>query len=373
MCLTANRDGQKTPYTHRESSPARDGSGFAPDYPVRADEISLFDLWLVLVRRRWLLIGIFTAVLIAGTAWTLTRADVYEYSAVLGVGKVFEPNDEGLQLVPVQPPRSVVAEIRSVHRSAAVRQVVGDPSDADYRPNVKAESPEGSDLVIVSGQATRGNADALNQTIEVIADHVKKRHEARIASARQSLEGKIQSATSELARLEARQEAGQTRLADLDARVASLEDRRRSLEDELEQLISQRQSLSDPASSRELISLNARIGDVRDKLNRANDKLMEEIPAERREARLELNELSSDIEASRAAVERARARLEQIEPTQLRSEPQRSLEPTGTSDRLILALAIVLGALLAVFSAFVWEFITRANAYVREQEGEPVE
>jgi hypothetical protein len=63
------------------------------------------------------------------------------------------------------------------------------------------------------------------------------------------------------------------------------------------------------------------------------------------------------------------AQLAALEPTRVISEPRASEEAVGPSTTVVVALAVVLGAMLAVFGAFMIEFVSRANAYARSQEG----
>jgi LPS O-antigen subunit length determinant protein (WzzB/FepE family) len=62
------------------------------------------------------------------------------------------------------------------------------------------------------------------------------------------------------------------------------------------------------------------------------------------------------------------AQLAALEPTRVLSAPRASEEAVGPSTAVIVALAVVLGAMLAVFGAFMIEFVNRANAYARSQE-----
>ena len=351
--------------------PQRGGDqGWSAPPPPPDDEISLFDLWLVLVRRRWLMAATFAVVVLAGLAFALTRSDVYEYSATLAVGQVYEPGDEdsGPVLAPVQSPSGVVAEIRSVHAPAAVREVVDDGADAGYLPEVNVSSPEGSKLVRLSGETAAKNAGALSQTMQAIADRVESSHAPRIDSARNSIQQAIESAKNELERLQAREASLKEQLTSLDARAKTVKERQEELEAELAKLTNQRNEAGNDASSRYLMALNSQIAAVRGDLRSVGDELQQQLPAKRRQARLDQETVRTDIDAKQKAITRDQARLERITETRLTSEPERALRPTGTSSKLILALSMVLGAMLAVFGAFVWEFVTRANAYVREQE-----
>jgi len=336
------------------------------------DEISLFDLWLVMMRRRLLMAAIFLAVSGGGLVFALMQGDVYEYSATLAIGQTLKPGggSDGLTLAPVQKPAGVVAEIQSVHAPAAVRDVVGQAQSGEYIPEVNVSSPEGSDSVVLSGETATANADTLKRTMQGIAQRQAAAHESRIQDAQRTLEQKIASTENELEQLQARKETLSQRLDDLLAREKELQQRRQEVDSELERLREQRDQRASGSANIGLMSLNGQIASVRSELNRIDDQLNQQIPEARREGRLERIEVRSEIDLAKTALSQSKARLNQLEPTRLSSEPQRSLKPSGTSGKLILALSIVLGAMLAVFGAFVWEFVTRANAYVREQENE---
>lgn len=351
--------------------PASNGGELPPGYYVADDEISLFDLWLVLVRRRWLMVAVFIVVVASGLAYALTRPTVYEYAATLAIGEVFKSGgeDQGMVLAPVQSPEGVVAEIRSVREPSAVREIVGNRQDSEYVPEVDVTSPEGSNLVILSGETTTDNAGRLKRTMELIAERVQDSHTSRIEAARNRIQREIESAKKELERFKARQKSQKKQLSSLDAKVKTLKERRDDLETELGDLLEQRRNASDDVSSRYLMTLNSQIASVRDEIQGVEEQLTDQIPTKRRETRLALREMRAEVEENKEAKADAESRLSDITNTRLSSAPNRALEPTGTSGKLILALAIVLGGMLAIFGAFVWEFVTRANAYAKEQEG----
>jgi len=66
------------------------------------DEISLLDLWLVLAKRRYLLLAIALAFMAAGITGAVMKPIVYGYSAVLQIGvkgTVAASSDEGSSFI----------------------------------------------------------------------------------------------------------------------------------------------------------------------------------------------------------------------------------------------------------------------------------
>ena len=83
-------------------------SGRAPAY-YPDDEISLIDLWNVLVRRRWLIAGVTLLCLLVAGLYTTLVTPVYESRSVLLVGKV-------ASIGPVEDPNEMTLRLREAYR-----------------------------------------------------------------------------------------------------------------------------------------------------------------------------------------------------------------------------------------------------------------
>jgi len=345
------------PLTHRDAQ--------WPERNEYDDEISLFDLWAVLVRRRWLIAGVVLVVLAMGIGYAFLSARTYRYSATITLGKVLENGD----VQPVASAESTVAQIKQVYLPASIRQVVGDPQQAAFLPKISVSSPEGSDLVLLEEETTAGHADALKKVVTSVAKLVADDQSDVIDAARQRAQSAVTDAEQRLKYLEGRTKALQSDLDQLDRREQAFDQRRKDLHGELASLKSQRDKVGSKGGEAYLMSLNSEMARIRDEMSSIEDQLLVQIPNARSNTRMHLAQARSDVESQKAKVAEAKSQLKRIKPTRLTAGPSRSFHPTGVGHSVIVALAIVLGIMLGVFAAFLWEFVTRANEYMRSTEG----
>jgi len=59
------------------------------------DEVSLIDLWLILVKRKMVLIGVFVLVMLAALGYLLLAKPVYESSALVQIGQIGQVGSDG--------------------------------------------------------------------------------------------------------------------------------------------------------------------------------------------------------------------------------------------------------------------------------------
>lgn len=131
---------------------------------------------------------------------------------------------------------------------------------------------------------------------------------------------------------------------ELEAKVQDLADKRAAAKDKLEQ---KRTALDELEAT-----YTRNIAEKR----RIIDKEQSQLDRMKAEHGNKLAEKEREIEA-------VTSRIQQLAPTRISFESLKSLQPVGTSNKLILALAVVLGGMLSVFSAFLWEFISNARRY----------
>ncbi len=84
----------------------------APIYDYRDDEISLYELWNILVRRRWLIGAVFVLALVGATFFAVTRTPTYMMDAVVEIGEM--PSLDGGSLQSIESPASFVSRLNEV-------------------------------------------------------------------------------------------------------------------------------------------------------------------------------------------------------------------------------------------------------------------
>lgn len=287
--------------------PARQEADFRYD-----DEISLVDLWLVLSRYR-LVILLSTVMLgILGVIYAFLTPAQYEYSTSLQIGSRLAGTDYRL----VEPASAVVARINRGYLPVLHRELVPERT----RLNIEARAEGDGGLIVVSGEAAEEDAELFLGILHTITEKVVEDHESLIDDYRQQLVLQQEQAGIRLEALQAEAEGMLKRLEQLDTLVQDMTSRARGIEGG--GLLVQLRSVEQAETLRQALADNA---------------------ATQREERAFLAELAGQLSTFR--------------PTAAVAEPLQSVEQVGTSDKLIIALSIVLGLMLGVFAAFFLGFL----------------
>lgn len=292
---------------HRTAPRHQTGGGAHGYYPD--DEINLYNLWDVLVRRRCVIAGIALLVIISGLAYALMKPVVYEFSTGIEIGQVYYAEEAGggsYQLV--ESPEAAQARLED-ELILRVRRALFDGEEAAPKVTVQTRTNRGS-LVLIS-TVREAQSEAVESLHEAIANALQEVHqrpferEKRMALARHK-------------------PVEETLFVQLDL-----------LESQLSMFGSSRAN-----------------GDPREVLVEiVSSQWAADLRREAAEARVELAKTKGNI----AAVE------EGSRPTQLAYLAKQADTPAGSGKSLILALSVVLAGMLGILTAFFAEFASNAR------------
>lgn len=327
------------------------------------DEISLIDLWIVLVRRKWVVGGVLLLCLLLGLAWALLKSPSYQYETTIQVGQVFS----GDVLQPIEPVGSVLAKIQETYIPLARGRVLSGEATGGFKLEVR--SPADSALIVVTGEGPPAQQATYHRLLQGVLEQLQNDLQPRFKAAQKAIERDRMGAEARLQQLEAEASLSQAQLKRLDGWTETLEQRLQDTRAELQELRRQREALfKRPASDSDegqLIALNADVASLRETISDLQEQLGRRIPEQRDEITRELKQNVVEQNAQHAHIQGIEARAAALTPTRAVLEPQRLPEATGTSPVVIMALAGVLGLMLGVFAAFFTEFLARANAVMR--------
>ncbi|PWG62960.1 hypothetical protein DEM34_10200 [Spiribacter halobius] len=276
------------------------------------DEISLFDLWDVLMDRKWVVLGVFVLVVLASGLYALSRPDTVSLRAVVALGQV--GRDEQ---TPLPDAATVVDELNRMLIPQRMRE-----ADGGLATPAASVSSAPARLVELTVEAPAAGLDAHRTLLADVADallaHQQRQREALLAPARERRERLAEDA------------------ATMEETIAALRERMAGMRE---------------AQSAVGIGPAARIAALN-----AEALILQELSDLRRERREVLGELA-ELEQETAAVS----------PARLVTEPAVTARGSEPSAGLILALGVVLGGMLGIFAAFFWEFVARANEHRRER------
>lgn len=371
------------PPEHSSDRPQPRGS-MPGDYAPMDDEISLIDLWKVLERRRWWLIGIAALVLLAGTTYALLQTPHHEFRTVIHI-----PDLTGLAQV-------------SVERNHQGRENV----TIDYPPGTSAQLLEPSQLAhdlqarIASERLERGKDHArfdmdlrqkegsshwviVSRTPAEAEDLVRDQHEEAVPGLLAAIEDKLEPIRAPIEeRLRQIERESQAIQSEADHRLAILAielealDRRLALLDERATLIEQHResatNMWDDARSSAPIS-----GDwagFLTHIQRLEQAVETWVPEEREHAALQAAQIRAQtqyvtrtremqmqrLDSEKSGVESKKLTLSR--PDVLGDIGAMSAGPVDDRRSLMIALSGVLGLMLGVFGAFFREFLANVRA-----------
>ena len=459
---TPSAEPQERPHPRHTREP-----GYYPE-----DEISLVDLWRILVARRWVIAVIMLIFVAAGIGYVSIKPDIYRYGVTLEIGNV--PRDQSLNapLVEIEAPDAILARLseafipdslRSLHESGGLQDA----------PEVTARIPRNSRTVVIEATGTASQGPVRQSILGDVANSLVVDHQRRIrpeieraethvererlqlaqlmderffAINRRTYESAIQMAELVLqsleeeakvisAEMEGEISAAQARLVDLreqeeliKERIERLNVSEKLVNDQIDEIrdlnrnalenrVRAVEQVQDPANAMTLLMIDSEIQQNRNRLANLEERLMVELPNQRNELliRLEENRRSQITEGLRVDALKARldqqqadnrrqqelqatelgsskfqlerfeiewerdranqlqvvreleARLEGIRETQIIAGPSRHLRAEGPGKAVILALSMVLGLMFGVFMAFFTQFLSIAR---REPEPE---
>ncbi|MFB4202500.1 hypothetical protein KBTX_03266 [wastewater metagenome] len=343
----------------RTVAPGSDGTSW-PAYPD--DEISLLDLWAVLVRRRLWLFGIAALVVLVTVAYALLRTPVFEYRALVEIAS----QDDGT--TPVEKPSAVAARFNDIYIPQATSAWSEAHPDSP-EPGVEAGVAGDADLVRLSGKGAQVLSDAYASVMKDAVGRLTEDHAPITERLRN--------------RLRQQQSRAERRLATARDSVTEIVERRKMLDgrtarltqeiDTLQQALGELEAVRPDgiADSPDAVSAVRRLLDnevafKRQRLDDLRTELNTDLPRRRDELNDRLDTARNEVESREEEVALLADRLAAITGTRLAAAPRRSDRPQGPSSAVIVALGAVLGLMLGVFAAFGAEFVSRANAHMRE-------
>ncbi len=274
-----------------------------------ADEVTLYDLWSALTRRRWLIAATAMLTLLAGIAYVVLVPAYYEYRSGIDIGYVYRGEEMPTERYRfVESAEAAQARLEDLIVPAVRREL---QSGEAPLPRVRVEFREINNSLVLISFGTAEQAGEIASLHTAIADALADYHEPRYRQ--------------ELTLVQRR----------LRVRVAVLQDELEAVQGQL-QLTQERERDGTEGTLLALVDAQ-RVADLR--------REYASLQADAAAARAELEGVES---ASRA--------------TQLSFLASQAEQRVGTGRGTIVALSLVLGVLLGVFVAIAAEFASRAKA-----------
>ena len=157
----------------------------------REDEISLVDLWLVLVRRRRLVALIALAVIGAGGLFAFMMPEKFRYYTTLEIGTMTVDDGENTKTRLIDAPDTLKAKIQESYIPLAEHRYYSVYPEDSTIYKLDARVPKSSEVVVVEGKGPKGKQKPYLSMLQDVVDNVVKDHARATEAARSTLKAEL--------------------------------------------------------------------------------------------------------------------------------------------------------------------------------------
>lgn len=300
------------------------------EYKEYDDEISLIDLALVLMRRKWLIIGIFIVCAGLGLSYALLMQGepAHRYTTIVELARMDDGKPEesikGTQAILVKTFVPMLRdELRKTYEDPAKR-----PPEADISiPN------ESERLLQIASEGVTNDYEDITYLHSGLVEYLKEELDKVVLTQKENIELEKKNILAEIKRLAVEKERLMERIEHAQSRLETV----RSFLDRAPR------EATDEVQAMTLLMIQSQMEEAHEQMVSLEDQFYSTIPDKLDSLNLKLANLNN--------------KLESITTTQIRMLVRQSDNPVGgTSKKLILALSLVLGGMLGILGAFFAEF-----------------
>lgn len=333
----------------------------------KGDEISLIELWLVLVARKRTVVIVFVIALIVGGSFALLSPEKYIYTTTVGIAK----KGVGGKLSLIESIDAIRARLTGSlipHAMDTMRD-----SESGYIGGVDVNALTGGQAIQMTSLGRVSDLDQIKKMHSLVIEKLINEHELLVDAEKAELKKDRARILSQIDELTARINMLKHRETNLLANSKKIEFDLENLYKRIESVKKNNQRiLSD--SSREDLAINivmtSREYDVLAmRVESLEARVSESIPKN-----LDLissglmggQSLLSDYQKTLSSIEVALSTLTNSYEVSLATK---SVSPTGPGAVVIMALSAMMGLFFGTFVAFMQEFITRAHSTISRSNG----
>ena len=334
------------------------------EYQIEPDEISLIDLWLVLIKHKKLMAIIVIIFLLAGLALVLLKTSAYKYYTTIELGtKIAEGK---IQLI--EEPKQLLAKIEGSYIPLALNELKEDKQTDETLYKLEAEIPKDSQVIEISGKGPIEEQEQYFKILNTVVQAIKIDHDYLIKLWREEEAIRRNKLVSSNEALDDNYKLIQNRLKRLDQSEALLKDQIKETKALISSGMQNREKAirqaKDNAHAMTVMMIDNGLQNNRASLADLENKLYIVMANNRDAWEKQLADLKREKDNIKLEIEKSKLQEGTYHNTRVILHPLRSKYPVGQSKKLILVLSLLLGLFFAVFAAFFAEFLAK----VKERE-----
>ncbi len=328
------------------------------------DEIDLLDIWLVIVKRRFLLLFVLLVCVLAGVFYALTAPLVYTWSTALEIG-MGDYDKTGI-LKPVEAPSSVLAKLQQSYIPLETKKMIDATPGLVSLAQVSAKLDKNSNIIFLDIKGAEENRQLYTDLLNAVVAKISLDHTRISSLKRKDLELSLERIKNKIASLKGHEQLLISQNKRVDKKQALIESRIAETRTLLKLSAETRQKITmDPPTETGalfLMRIDSEIRAHRDLLASLEEQQQIKLENMRETLKMKLSENRQQQLEKKVSLERVNIQLDNLLETRAIIEPIRSLDPVGAGKKIILAVSLVAGLFLAVLVVFLAEFFEKARA-----------
>jgi len=325
-----------------------------------SDEISLIDLWLVLIRHKKLMAAVLLIGLVITLAVAFLRPVKYTYSSSLEIGSVPEQSAIGESRQLIDKPQALLVKIKEKYIPQVqqeIRQKLADKIPFSFTAKV----PKGSSLIVLETKATEEYGGLAKQFEQRIIGLVKSDHARMLDLIKTDINDQLAKEQRVLAEQQDAQKVIQAKLEYNKVLTKLLEKQLNNTNIQITDIAASRQKalnqMDNASKAITLLMLTNEMEQSRQSQAALEERLQILVPAENEQLKKDIADTVRHQAYIKARIEQLQVKLRNIQETHAIIEPSRSVKPVGLSAVVMIPLGLFLAALLAFLATFLAEMI----------------
>ena len=330
--------------------------------PLREEEISLVDVWLILTRHKRRMGWVFALVMAIVFAFIGFSPRLYQYTTVIEIARV----DDKL----LENPETVLAKLQRSYIPTVQMQVIQE-SPREWI-DIEARIPKKSTLVVLESKATEEERPRVHALHERVVGLLATDHEDEIAAARLRLQAQLREAQDQLAGLNDKENLlrdQERRLMEKEAMLnAQLEKIRAAISEARKTKLRMNEGVPSESWPLAMILVDSEIQKYLEREQQLQEQLQIGIARERAEIANEKAELARDRAHQEEVIRELQAKLGIVRGTQAISTAISPGEPASPRPILLITIGFFVAAIAALIAAFFAEFMGKVRARTQSEE-----
>ncbi len=191
--------------------------------PNNEEDIKLSDYIKVIIKKKWLVLGITLGAIAIAVILSLTAPKAYEASTILEIGSMKEAKTG--TIIAIEPPAQLIEKIKNGNYDEVLSEKLN--LNIEDIPLLEAENPANTNLLIVSALAQK--PEKAKHILEELNKIILADHQEKLDKKRAELEKNIKESQEKLALLETKKQ-GSEGIAELQIEISNLKDQLSALQ-----------------------------------------------------------------------------------------------------------------------------------------------